>query len=439
MSVFNNEIQSLESMFGEPDRTQYYSNPENYINSTWLKRKIKEVFNSRESVNYYLLAGESLMGEVEALTFSLESHVRNIEAYAKINATASEIAKSSVFNRLSLESQSAIKQLLNHSMNEYKILVAGEDSYLSKEEFLGQTAKESRGIKRIFEIIGQAIKRVILAIANFFKGIFVKIRSFFRKFTYAAMQKYFAAAVQAAKANPKMQVSLTKYSKSGFSSGLAKFLQEIPKKSADIQKNYTTIIKNVSEFANKKANIIDHAVFQTKLKAITMCVDNTAKSMLAANIKVTKSGKLELEKATQLNMLIYGTQKGIGKMTVNAKTFLAQVQKAGLDKINMDQVLNTISKGMTDLQAKVTEANKAFDMVKNNMLATKNGFVRGLLQFAQSSFQHSLSVCRIAIEFYKISSGAIYQAYSQTVRAVVSIAKGGSQVKTPPAKGKKKK
>ena len=436
MSIFDNEIQSIESMFGEVEHSSYYSNPNNYINSTWLKTKIKEVFKTKEKPSYYLLCAESLMSEVNALTFSLESHVRNIEACAKINDMASNIIKSSQYQNLSEESKDAIRRLASESFRDYKVLIAGDES-MSKEEFLGQTAGQSKGIKRIFEIIGQAIKRVILAIANFFKGIFVQIRSYFRKFTYSAMQKNFAAAVQAAKANPQMKITMRNYSKSGFSSGLAKFLQEIPKKSADIQKNYTTVIKSVTEFAGKKANIIDNVAFQTKLKAITMCVDNTAKSMMAAGIQMDKNGRLKYEKTMQMNKLIYGTEKGVGQMVVNANTFLKQVQSAGLDKINMDQVLNAISKGMTDLQSKVTEASKAYDMVKRNMLAQKNGIVRGLLQFAQSSFQHSLSVCKIAIEFYKLASGVLYKAYAQTVKAVVTIAKGGAK-NVPAAKGGKK-
>ena len=436
-SLFDTEFQSIESMLGEPERSSYYSNPNNYVNSTWLKNQLKTLFRSKEKYSYYLKCGDALMNEVTALTFSLETFMRSVEGYAKINATASKIIKSNGFRNLSTESQNAVRGLLRHSAENYKYLVGG-DANMSTEELAGQKATESKGIKRVFEIIGQAIKRVILAIANFFKGIFIHIRSFFRKFTYSAMQKNFAIAVQAAKQNPNMTVTLNKYSKSGYSKGLAKFLQEIPKKSADIQKNYNDIIKMVTEFANKKTNVIDAAIFQTKLKACGMCVNNVSRSLLAAKIKVTSNGKLQLDKTAQINALIFDGAKGVGKMTVKASAFLKDVQSAGLDKINMDQVLNTISKGMTDLQAKVTEANKAFDKVKANMMAQKNGFVRGLLQFCQSSFQQSLGVCRLAIEFYKISSGVLYQTYVATVKAVVTIAKGGS--KTPaPAKGGKKK
>lgn len=435
-SLFDTEFQSIESMLGEPERSSYYSNPNNYVNSTWLKNQLRTVFKSKEKYSYYLRSGEALMSEVTALEFSLESFMKSVEGYAKINAVASKIIKSDRFRTLSSSSQDAVRGLLKHSSENYKFLMGG-DANMSLEELAGQKGTESRGIKRVFEIIVQAIKRVIVAIANFFKGIFVHIRSFFRKFTYAAMQKNFAIAVQAAKANPNLAVTINKYHKSGYSSKLSKFLQEIPKKSADIQKNYTEIIKMVTEFANKKSNFLDNAMFQAKLKTAGMCVNNTAHSLMAAGVKVT-NGKISMDKVAQMNTLIFGNAKGVGKMTVKAQTFLKHVQSAGLDKINMDQVLNTISKGMTDLQAKVTEANKAYERVKANMLAQKSGIMRGILQFCQSSFQQSLAICRLAIEFYKIASGVLYQTYAATVRAVVSIAKGKAKA-TAPAKGGKKK
>lgn len=439
MSLFDTKFQTIDAMFGEESHSSYYSNPNNYINSTWLKTQLKELFKSKEKYSYYLKCGDVLMGEANALTFSIESHCRTIEAFYSINKLCSDVMKNDEFSSLSKESQNAIKKLLSHSAEQYKWAIVQDYDGMSTEQFAGQKAGESKGIKRVFELIGQAIKKIILAIANFFKGIFVHIRSFFRKFTYSAMQKYFAAAVQAAKANPQLTVTLPKYSKSGFSKNLAKFLQEVPKKTADIQKNYTEIIKMVNEFANKKGTgIIDSAVFQSKLTVAGRCVEGTAKSLLNSGVKINKNGQASMEMTSQMNKLIFGSETGVGKMAVKAAVFLKQVQAAGLDKINMDQVLNAISKGMTDLQAKTTEANKAFDKVKANVAAQSNGVVRGLLQFCQAGFQNSLAICRMAIGFYKLASGVLYQAYKATVTAVVKIAKSGGKVQpTPAAKGGK--
>lgn len=427
--MFNNS-QSLENILNnEREYRDYYASSENFINSTWVKRKLKEIFNpkSSESSSFYMKAGEKLMEEVNVTVYSIESALDQADAYYALYNTTKNLSKES-YNDLGKEEQEAINKLLNLAVENFNFVSYGHnDSSMSLEYFQGKQPKEARGLGRIFQTIISAIKKIIVAIANFFRGIFTAVRGVFRKFTFKQMQKYFSVAEGVVKANPKLMITLKNYDKGGISPNFVKNLNEIPKTSSVIIKTFDQEISEINKFAAKKTNVIDAAMFNTTLKARGMRLEGLAKSLLNHGLKIkTSNGRISItnDARSTINELIFSRNaKPSTSVKIPAKDFINHIKKAGLDKYNMDQALNSIQKAMTELQSKVTAASETFKKVEANTAAQKNVIVRSILKWVQNSFATAVSICNAAIKFYNSNAGAIYKVYTQIVNGVVKLAK----------------
>lgn len=427
--MFNNS-QSLKNILNnEREYRDYYASSENYINSTWVKRKLKEVFNpkSTESPRFYMEAGEILMKKVNVAVYSIENALDQADAYHALYNTTKNLSKES-YDSLGKEEQNAIDNILRLAAENFNYVSYGaNDSSMSLEYFQGKQPKEARGLGRIFQTIIAAIKRIIVAIANFFRGIFTAVRGIFRKFTFKQMQKYFAIAEGVVKSNPKLMITLKNYDKGGISPNFVKNLNEIPKTAQTINKTFDQEIAEINKFAAKKTNLFDAAMFNATLKARGMRLEGLAKSLLNHGLKIkTSNGRIMItnDARATINELIFSKNaKPSTSVKIPAKDFINHIKRAGLDKYNMDQSLNSIQRAMTDLQSKVSAAEGVFKKVEANTAAQKNVIVRSILKWVQDSFSTAVSICNAAIKFYNSNAGAIYKVYTQIVNGVVKLAK----------------
>lgn len=424
MSANNKYIDELNSIVNNkiPSDNNYSLNKNSYISSKGVKTGLKAIFNSRESANFYIALGNSFMNQIDADEFSIESFLNNSLYQKSMIETIDKIKATENYKNLSSKEKNSLEELYYKSSENYNEMYGMEAGLMSPK--LGEIDKKiMKGANVVFTTISSIIKKLILAISSFFKGIFQKLRGFFRKFTHKAMLKYFEEAEKVAKANPSLKVTVAGLISKNFS----KFLKGVPQAAAKLNQKYDSAVKKVKEYTAKSShNIFAKLNMAAQMTIFKTIANGAAQDLHSVGINVGKDGGAGLEIAGAANQIIFGVSKPLSR-TVSAKEYLSACKAAGIDKENVDALLNQISKAMTDLQSKVTETDTVVKQASNNLGTSEPR----ITSFINNAFRETLNISKLAIKFYNISGSTLYKAYSNAVSTVVRIAKNkkGGEIK----------
>ena len=393
------------NILGRESNSNQYSNfndPSCYIKSRSVKKGLEKIFNSRESAEFYMLSGESLLDAIDIQEFAVENFFNDLMNSIKTDKVLSKVMGSKEYKKIGTESQEILKNL------KYK-----NDKSL---EAMGSM------IKNIGITLKNIIKRVILAIANFFKGIFIRIKTLFSKKSAGKTEDllglYNSAMSQLNNdrnaALIKMRVKHIRVYNPNFKRYVDSSLRITSRGIDELNTGYNILQRIIK---NKDAATVDNIMRTGKFKAHSVIegIPNnnlrTYHSLLEMLIPGSQSATIQ----QKVNMIAYGTANPI-EGYVTAKAYLEAVKKSGILSMNVDQVLNQTSNNLLQANSILTKINSDLDLVYMDSGVSEDTVRRDTFRISQSKTLVTLCIRKTKeiLQIYNIVSGAMVKIGAET-------------------------
>ena len=404
----------------------YYADSESFVISKSIANGINNILKkSKEESNFYILLGNSLVDNSIVDEFSVSLNLESIDRYSSIYNILAKFKKTAAYQDLEQKEKQSIGNLQKYARENYNRIVYGRSEVYSYEDLPAE--KQKKGIMLVFEKIGAAIKKIILAVAAFFKGIFVKMRSFFRNFDNKRLQKYWPVFKQVyGVTHAKDKYKLINMGPDFINPEMIEFLKKIPSTNGKIMQEIDKLIGTIREYGDKnKANIFDKAKFGWSLKTQGDSLYKITQelSMLGVKCETPEKNKIvfKIDMSDQINEIFFGSPDP-KDVDLTGVQLVQKIEKSGILNNNFDALLLGISNSMSQLQSKLVANQNTYNRLKAGMNEAK-GLNLALFKFVSMSFQKSLSVCRIMLRFYRLSSGTMYRVYRNVVNLIVRMAK----------------
>ena len=366
--------------------TPLFKNKNNIIKSHSLYIGLDQVYNSRESANFYLLKANQLMEAVEIEEFSFENFFNKIDTNNKLYNLLKDASKSETYSKIPYQDREDLDNLY------YKVRRNQENISMSLS-----MEGDSSGKSTIFQSMISTIKKLILAIANFFKGIFSKIMNVFRK-NGGNLENAYRNAYSVAGNNNFITVNVVHKNcfNKNFKKDYANVIVKLKKAIEEIRKSNTELKQDVFSKAYKKANSAS---------------------------KISKYGENSKEesKKGEVYKIVFGTSK-LQDGQVKAKDYLNKIKAAGIVSFNFKAAADELAKYNSELTSEMTNASNTINSLKSKM----NG---GSYERLRKVYSQIISNCKSAISFVQALSSTILITFSTAIKVCEKIYSAASSAR----------